>query len=265
MSEDDPVDGAAPEEEGIIEEAPSPMEDDYRPVVTYALLWANVLIWLVSAFFTGRGQLLSTLFSGTDVYGHIAVGANNSDLVFRYGEWWRWISASFLHDGLLHLTFNSLALFLYGPVLERALGRGSFLFLYLVSGIGGYLLSSVMSPNAVSVGASASVFGLIGAIWSLLKRRNASDTAKRTIIWIIAFGFIWGLQPGSNIDNWAHGGGLLTGLVLGYLLESLPPSPKVRSGLNVICGLLSFVMLAYGLGNAVVFAWQVFSRVPTPQ
>ncbi|MBW3623458.1 MAG: rhomboid family intramembrane serine protease [Armatimonadetes bacterium] len=231
------------------------------PVVTYSLLLANLLIWAVTSYLVGRGQLLHTLADGPGVRGLIAVGANNSDLVFQYGEGWRLISASFLHVGFLHLVFNSLALWIYGPILEREFGKGSFLLLYLVSGIGGYLLSSRMSPEAVSAGASASVFGLIGALWSMLKRRNAPDAAKQTVIWIIGLNFIWGLQPGSNIDNWAHGGGLLTGLALGFALESLPRTKVLRVSLNVTASLVSLALLAYGLGNAMAFArYVLFSQ-----
>jgi rhomboid protease GluP len=233
---------------------PAPAQEAEPSPVTHALLAANLFFWILSTFYVGRGYLMRAFIDGPDAGGLLLVGASHHKLIYDYEQWWRLISPTFLHSGVLHLAFNSYSLFLYGPMLERALGKGTFLGLYLLSGVGGFLLSSAMSPVAVSVGASAAVFGLIGAVWSLLKRRNAPESSKQTIVWIIGLNFIWGLQPGSNIDNWGHAGGLLTGLLLGLLLESLPHGRRFRAGLNLALGLVSLALLAYGLSNAIAFA-----------
>ena len=143
-------------------------------------------------------------------------GAKVNELVAQ-GEYWRLFTAMFLHIGILHLFFNSYALYLYGPIVERLFGKIKFIILYIVSGLIGSLLSYLFSPNP-SAGASGAIFGLMGSL--LYFRREERGLFQRIFgpglsdhIYKSVYGFI---QPG--IDNWGHIGGLLGGFITQMVL-----------------------------------------------
>jgi membrane associated rhomboid family serine protease len=132
-------------------------------------------------------------------------------------EWFRLVSAIFLHSGLLHLGFNMYVLFLIGPPLERVLGHGRFLTLFLLSGLGGSIASYAFSPiRTLSVGASGAIFGLMAA-WIVVSRRLNADAGQVMVLLAVnvALGF---LLPG--IDWRAHLGGAVTGAVVALALTT---------------------------------------------
>lgn len=140
--------------------------------------------------------------------------ADNALLVAA-GEWYRMVTAAFLHAGLLHLGFNMLGLFVFGTQVEAALGPARFLALYLVAAAGGSACSHFFgAPETFGVGASGAVFGVFGAFYVLARARGL-DTSQ--VAGLIVLNLFIGLAvPG--IDNAAHAGGLVTGAVvaLGY-------------------------------------------------
>lgn len=138
------------------------------------------------------------------------------------GEYWRLITAMFLHAGFIHLWLNGLALFIFGIVAEKYYGSRRFAVIYLISGFAGGVASYGLNQGAVGVGASGAIFGVVGALAGLLisRGRTMGRTGKRDLASIIVMIVInlaigW-LLP--FIDNWAHLGGLAAGLVLGYAL-----------------------------------------------
>lgn len=173
-----------------------------RPYLIYALLAANILVFIAQAGLRAWLGFDLLLALGAKVNAQIAAG-----------QFWRLITPMFLHVNLVHLFFNSYALYVLGPQVEGPFGHLEFLAIYLLSGAAGVLMSFVLSP-APSVGASSAIFGLIGALMVyLLRHRRAFGLAGRQrlvnifVITVINLGI--GLQPG--IDNWAHMGGLLGG------------------------------------------------------
>src|SRR5438045_4130952 len=104
------------------------------PTVTIFLLTAILLVWLISTLAGGREQVSNALTEGPSMPVALALGAMGPGLVLGHGEYWRLISACFLHFGLIHLAFNSWALVVFGPQLEKEFGKGRFLFLYVASG-----------------------------------------------------------------------------------------------------------------------------------
>ena len=191
-----------------------------RPVVTWCLLAANALWWLFVEF---RG-------STQDPESLLAYGANFGPLVVE-GQYWRLLSSTFLHIGLMHLAFNSIGLLIYGLLLERAFGRLRFALIYLASGLAGATVSFVANPTAISAGASGAIFGLLGALGAcfLTGRGLTNRASSRDFVGILvlvginlAFGFI---IPG--IDNWAHVGGLVMGFSLGVVLAEGGGQPRV--------------------------------------
>jgi membrane associated rhomboid family serine protease len=132
-------------------------------------------------------------------------------------QWIRLLTAIFLHAGLLHLAFNMYALYLLGPPLERALGHGRFLTLFLVSGLGGSVASYLFSPLlTISVGASGAIFGLMAA-WIVVHRRLRADATP--VILLLGINVVLGFLV-SGIDWRAHLGGAVVGAVVTAILTT---------------------------------------------
>jgi membrane associated rhomboid family serine protease len=159
-------------------------------------------------------------------------------------EWFRLVSAIFLHAGLLHLGFNMYVLYLLGPSLERLLGHARFLTLFLLSGLGGSVASYAFSPiRTLSVGASGAIFGLMAA-WIVVSRRLNADASQVLVLLAInvALGFF---LPG--VDWRAHLGGAATGAVVALALTHGHRQPgSVRVGPQVL-GVAAVVLVLIAL------------------
>ncbi len=158
------------------------------------------------------------------------------------GEWWRLLTAMFVHAGLMHLIFNSLALFSIGGLVERMFGRFPFLALYVLSGVGGSIASAYWHPLSVGVGASGAIFGVYGGLGGFLLRAGKSLPSdviaplRNSAVAFVLFNGVYGFtQP--NIDVIAHAGGLAAGLVAGAALAT----GAQRSGASVRRALAVFV------------------------
>jgi rhomboid protease GluP len=182
----------------------------YRPVVTWILLAAIGLMFVVETLAGGSTQ--------TEVL--VRLGAKVTPLIAE-GEYWRLFTAMFLHIGILHLAFNGYALLAIGTELERLFGWPRFLALYLLSGLFGTVASYAFSYR-VAAGASGAIFGLIGALAAFFvlhrERLGAWGRARLgNILFLIAINLFLGFTQ-RGIDNLAHLGGLLSGFGLGWAL-----------------------------------------------
>ena len=158
-------------------------------------------------------------------------GASGALPVFEYGRWWTILSASWLHGGLLHILFNMLWVRQLGPATAELYGAARLVVIYTVAGATGFLLSSVagiLLPGVpviggaqFTIGASAAIFGLLGAM-VLYGHRTGSHIVKgQAWSWAVTL-FVFGLiMPG--VDNWAHAGGFAGGYVAASLLDPLKP------------------------------------------
>jgi rhomboid protease GluP len=160
-----------------------------------------------------------------DVLTLIACGAKDGELIRRAGEWWRLLSAGFLHGGIIHLVVNLYALRALGPAVERLWGRHPFVLIYLGAVAGGNLASLVATPQ-VSVGASSGVFGLFGAIviFSTVYHRYIRPEARRGLWVNLAIVAVLNVGLGLSvpvIDNAAHVGGFAAGAVLSLALRPI--------------------------------------------
>jgi rhomboid protease GluP len=180
----------------------------HEPLWTYALLVANGLVWLAMTLLGGsENPAVLILF-----------GAKHTPLILA-GQYWRLLSAVFVHVGFAHLLFNAYALFSFGREVERRFGRARFLALYLLSGIASTTASFVGSP-VLSAGASGAVFGLAGAsmaYYAAYRDRlgGAGRRSLASILMIVGLNLVMGFAaPG--IDNLGHIGGLIAGLGLGW-------------------------------------------------
>lgn len=154
----------------------------------------------------------------------IQCGAANTALITEQGEYYRLFTSMFLHFGMAHLANNMLVLFVIGDNLERAVGRVRYLLIYILSGLGGNLLSTWMEYRAgdllvVSAGASGAIFGVMGAmIYVLLVNHGRlEDLTVRQIVIMAGFSLYFGFTS-SGVDNAAHVGGLISGFLLALLL-----------------------------------------------
>ncbi len=194
--------------------SPPPRAPLPRPVVTYSLLWAIGIIYLLSCVLSG--SFFQPAFPVL-----VALGAKVNERIAA-GEGWRLMTATFLHANLIHIFFNGYALSVLGPESERFYGHGRFLALYLLSGLGGSIASYALSP-APAVGASGAVFGLIGGLgmFYYLNRQALGQFGRNQVQGIAAIAFInllIGFAAQGVIDNWGHIGGLVSGVVIGLAL-----------------------------------------------
>jgi rhomboid protease GluP len=183
--------------------------------ITVVILLINTGLFLATVIFglkMGWGE-------GLDIDGRVllAFGAKHRQLILE-GEWWRLITAGFLHGGMWHILMNSYALFIVGGQVEQEYGTNRYLVIYLVSNFTGFLASFYWTP-ALSVGASAGVFGLIGAMIALgmrEKSRYGSAMQSQYLMWA-ALNFVIGIFGGFAIDNAAHLGGIAGGFAVAYV------------------------------------------------
>jgi rhomboid protease GluP len=154
-------------------------------------------------------------------------GANLGELTFL-GEWWRLLTSVFVHGGLLHIAFNMWCLWNLGALCESLYGRWTYAAIYLICGVGASLASAAWHPHTPSVGASGAIFGLAGALITAFKLgefsvpRSALSGTLRSLGAFVVYNLIFGaIIPG--IDNTAHIGGLITGLIVGALIALIAP------------------------------------------
>lgn len=169
----------------------------------------------------------------------------------RHGDWWRLVTAGFLHGGLLHIFMNSWVLFSVGAQVEETYGTARFLVLYFVSNVLGFYASTLYSP-VLSIGASAALFGLIGAMIAAGMRASTPMGAMikaQYTQWVI-YMLVIGLLPFFNVDTAAHIGGLAGGFALAWLMDA--PRATVQwtdalwrtaAGVCVALTVLSFALM----------------------
>ena len=194
-----------------------------RARVTPILIGLNVLVFVLM------------VLSGISVTEPTAVqlvhwGADYGPLTTS-GQWWRLLTACFLHIGIIHIAFNMYILYQAGMFTERLFGGARYLAVYLFAGIGGNILGILLHPNTVSAGASGAIFGVYGGLLAFLLRQRATirpEAAKsigQSALIFIGYNLVFGVVSPST-DLTAHIGGLVTGFVVGFALAR--PLPRLR-------------------------------------
>jgi rhomboid protease GluP len=191
-------------------------------LVTPVLIYVNVLVFILMV-------IMGVSIFNPDTHSLLGWGGNFRPLT-KNGQWWRLLTYMFLHGGIIHLLMNMYALLYIGMFLEPLLGKFRFVTAYLLTGICAGLLSVVIHPFTVAVGASGAIFGMYGVFLALLTtshiERTARNTMLRSILFFVVFNLVYGLQ--GNIDNAAHIGGLLSGIITGYVFY-----PGIKHALSV--------------------------------
>ncbi|MEZ5988731.1 MAG: rhomboid family intramembrane serine protease [Planctomycetota bacterium] len=198
------------------------MNEDFRPFVTWLCLGAIVAVFLRFGL-DAEGDATRFVRAGCVVPAFVATG-----------EWWRLLTANFVHFGFFHLFMNGYALFLLGPRLEWELGHLRYLLLVVLSGTGGTALATLLGPPYFHLaGFSAALFGFLGAHMAIGIRVGRGLTnfihspGGRWLLTLLAINFMIGLMPQWNISNEAHLGGLVLGfLVTMHLFRIVRYEPK---------------------------------------
>jgi rhomboid protease GluP len=183
--------------------------------ITVMILVINLGLYVATTIFSMRGGN-EQAFMGLDGRTLFDFGAKHRDAILA-GHWWRLITAGFLHGGVIHFAFNSWVLFDLGAQAEDNFGSARMIVIYWVATVTGFMASTWWSP-ALSVGASAGIFGLLGAMIALgtMQPRGLAAAARgayvRWAIYMLLFGL---LLP--RIDNAAHIGGFIGGFALARL------------------------------------------------
>src|SRR4051812_26207192 len=220
--------------------------DSDTPTLTYILIGLNVAValggFLSGANTTGGGLGSSTLIDDGSL----------SRATIANGEYYRLITAGFLHAGLFHLAFNMFSLWILGGLLEPAVGRLRFGLIYFVSLLAGSFGALLLEPHAPTVGASGAIFGLMGA--AIVVMRNSGISVMQS-----GLGFWLGLNllftfTAANISIGGHIGGLIGGAVAALCLydlrDRLHVPAAVATGLTVVLGALAVVGAVAVSGSA---------------
>jgi len=228
----------------------------FEPIKT--ILYVNIAFFILALVFDPRG-----IFMGGNPLGFLSpsnqsllsLGASGTIPVLGYHNYWSLFAASFLHGGILHIVFNMMALLQLAPFVLREFGLHRFVNIYIITGVAGFAVS-VLAGVSFTIGASASICGLIGAIIYFGKSRGGSygeAIFKQALGWVVGliiFGFLF-----QGINNWAHGGGLLSGLLLAYLMgyNDRKPESAWSKILAYACMLITAGVLIWAVVSSIYY------------
>lgn len=210
------------------------------------VVWGSGALYVVSLLLSGGGMRMTG-----GIFGFLApesnilflLGASGGIPVFAYERWWTVLSASWLHGSLLHIIFNMMWVRDLGPVVADMYGAGRMVIIYTVAGVSGFLLSSFafaflphlpfLSGAGFTVGASASVFGFLGALVYYGRRTGSSLIRSEALRYALILGFFGLVMRG--IDNFAHAGGFFGGYLAARYLDPLKAERIDHIVIAVIC------------------------------
>ncbi len=217
------------------------------------IIYVNIALYVLSLILGGISTEGSFNFLSPSSQSLFLLGASGTIPVIGAHRYWTLISASFLHGGILHIGFNMMALYQLGPFVLREFGFHRFISLYIITGICGFAVS-VLFGVPFTIGASANICGLIGAIIYFGKSRGDHygeiiyKEAMGWVVGLIIFGLIF-----SGINNWAHGGGILSGIGLAFLMgynDNKQESAWIKL-LAYACILITVLVLIWAVANSM--------------
>lgn len=207
-----------------------------KPIITYSIIFICVLVFILM-YVLGNGS--------TDNYTLLLFGAN-LDALTKNGDYYRLFTSMFLHIGIMHLLCNMYSLYIIGKEVENVFGKWKYLVIYILSGIAGSILSLAFNHNTICAGASGAIFGLLGALlyFGYYYRPYLGATLTKSIIPVIAINLIIGFLD-SGIDNSAHIGGLVGGLLVAMAV-GVPDKSNNNNKINgIVLSLIYFGFIIY--------------------
>lgn len=209
------------------------------PFVTLGLVVVCIATFILETFM-GGSQNIATL---------VKLGAMSNYAVVAAGQWWRLFTAQFLHIGIWHLVSNLVMIYYMGTLLEPLLGHFKFLIIYLLSGIGGNLMSLAFgSDKSISAGASTALFGLFGSVLALglvYHHPFIAYLARQALVLALINLGIDLFLP--NIDIFGHLGGLIAGFLVTGLIEK-----DARTKIRITCAALLLVSVVFCIRQGMV-------------
>jgi len=194
------------------------------------MMTGTMVLYALSVLMSGQGTQLMTLSPSPQIL--FALGASGALPVFNFGRWWTLLTAGWLHGGILHIFFNILWVRQLAPATAELYGPARMVIIYVLSGVTGFALSSfagmylawmpipMLRGGVITVGASASIFGLLGSAVYYGRRTGSTQAARTGLQYAFILG-IFGLLPFFNVDNYAHAGGFAGGYLAGLVLDPL--------------------------------------------
>ncbi len=228
-----------------------------RNFTTIVIMLVNTGLYVATVLYAMRTNQGSGLDLNTDTLRDF--GGKDAYLIFVMGQYWRLITAGYLHGGLMHILMNMWALFYVGVHVDEVYGTSRYLVFYFLTTVGGFLASAFWSPGVLSIGASAGIFGLIGTMIALgVRDRSAYGALVRNVylrwaLYGLAFGILPALFGISFMDNAAHLGGITTGFAVAYFAGTPRLSrPAVETFWRVAAGI---VLGITALSFVEMFLW----------
>ncbi|MBI3405963.1 MAG: rhomboid family intramembrane serine protease [Acidobacteria bacterium] len=221
--------------------------------VTYIILAVNFALFMITVMRSVQAGWEFSLTGGFRGEALFRLGSRDTEYILFFHQVWRLVTPIFLHGSVLHFGMNTWVLMDVGPQVEEVYGSARYFFLYVATGIAGFILSTLVNIQmgilGSSIGASGSLMGLIGLMLAMTTRRGGAwmrEIRGRLIKWVIyifIFGYVWG-----GIDNSAHFGGLAAGYLLGRIfVDREPANAKERNRAYALAWITTaVVMVSFG-------------------
>jgi membrane associated rhomboid family serine protease len=211
--------------------------------VTLGLIGVNVAVALVElASGSGASFTNNSIFEKGSLFASGYVDSSGHLLGVAHGQWWRLFTAMFLHASFFHIAVNMYSLYFVGSIMEQVIGRWRFLLLYLASGLAGSAGALVLSPTTPTVGASGAIFGVLGGLFVLERRRHISTGGQ--VAGLIVLNLVITFAFAGSISVGGHVGGLIGGVVLMIALLQFRRS-ALYSIVSVLAVSVVSVIVAY--------------------
>jgi rhomboid protease GluP len=224
------------------------------------VMGATVTLYVLSLLLS-RSNLQMMMAPSTEIL--FLLGASGAIPVLGFGRWWTFLTAGWLHAGVLHVLFNVLWIRQLAPAIAELYGPARMVIIYVFSGVTGFMLTTFAGAYMrwmpipflrgadFSVGASAPIFGLLGALFYHGRRTGSSHTAQAGLQYALFMGVFGLIMPG--IDNYAHAGGFAGGYLAGMILDPLKPERVDHMVLAFACLAATFVALGASIITALPF------------
>jgi len=223
----------------------------FVPIVT----GGTIIMYVLSLVLSRQGSNISL---NPNSQALIILGASGSGPVFELGWWWTVLTAGWLHGGPLHILFNVMWIRQLGPEIANLYGPGRMVIIYTIGSVVGFLLTSVLAwvhfpffGAELTVGASAAIFGFLGALVHYGQRSGSSRIGQAGLQYALFLG-VMGFIPGMGVDNAAHAGGFAGGYLASLILDPLKPER------------IDHILIAVGclVGTLAAIIYTVISALP---
>jgi rhomboid protease GluP len=217
------------------------------------VIGGTAILFVLSLILSRQGLQVMLQPSGQILY---LLGASGAFPIFSEGRWWTVLTAGWLHGGILHIFFNVMWIRQLGPEIGKLYGPGRMVIIYTVAGITGFALSSVLGLFSIpffgaglTVGASASIFGFLGALVYYGNRTGSRHVREAGVQYAIFMGIMGFVLAG--VDNAAHLGGFIGGYLTSMILDPLKPERVDHLAIALACLVASLIALVWSVITAL--------------